>query len=185
MEKDINKIIIDEDTYNFRDDSIPAWAKEPNKPSYSASDVGAVPTTRTVNGKKLSGNITLNASDVGALPIGINIPVIQYIANESLMPETPTEGVLYLIGDEPEKVMITFNIDSNSYQAIEGMTWGEWVESEYNTGGHQIIGDYIYTESGSNTIVKDRNDSSSKVTANEMIESDFTYYQYSSGGSSD
>lgn len=32
----------------------------------SAADVGAVPTSRTVNGKALSSNITLNASDVGA-----------------------------------------------------------------------------------------------------------------------
>lgn len=33
----------------------------------SASDVGAVPTSRTVNGKALSSNITLAASDVGAI----------------------------------------------------------------------------------------------------------------------
>ena len=33
----------------------------------SASDVGAVPTTRKVNGKALSNDITLSASDVGAL----------------------------------------------------------------------------------------------------------------------
>lgn len=32
----------------------------------NASDVGAVPTSRTVNGKALSANITLTASDVGA-----------------------------------------------------------------------------------------------------------------------
>ncbi|MBE6336244.1 MAG: hypothetical protein E7066_06180 [Lentimicrobiaceae bacterium] len=157
MEKDIYKIIIDEDTYNFRDNSIPAWAKEPNKPSYSASDVGA-------------------------LPVGTNIPIIQYIANESSMPETPTEGILYLIGEEP---LISFTINNTSYQAVEGMTWGEWVESEYNTSGLKIIDDYIWTESGSNTIVKDEHDSSSKVTANEMIESNFTYYQFASGGSSD
>lgn len=37
----------------------------PAKPT--ASDVGAVPTSRTVNGKALSSNITLAASDVGAL----------------------------------------------------------------------------------------------------------------------
>lgn len=37
--------------------------------SLSASDVSAVPTTRTVNGKALSANITLSASDVGALPL--------------------------------------------------------------------------------------------------------------------
>ncbi len=39
-----------------------------SKPTYTASEVGAVPTTRTVNGKALSGNITLSATDVGALP---------------------------------------------------------------------------------------------------------------------
>ena len=33
----------------------------------SAADVNAVPTSRTVNGKPLSSNITLSASDVGAL----------------------------------------------------------------------------------------------------------------------
>lgn len=32
----------------------------------SAADVGAVPDTRTVNGKQLNANITLTASDVGA-----------------------------------------------------------------------------------------------------------------------
>ena len=35
----------------------------------SASDVGAVPTTRTVNGKALSSNISLTAADVGAVPL--------------------------------------------------------------------------------------------------------------------
>ena len=35
----------------------------------SAADVGAVPTTRTVNGKALSTNISLTASDVGARAI--------------------------------------------------------------------------------------------------------------------
>ena len=36
--------------------------------SLTASDVGAVPTTRTVNSKTLSSNISLTASDVGAVP---------------------------------------------------------------------------------------------------------------------
>lgn len=34
----------------------------------TAANIGAVPTTRTVNGKALSSNITLSASDVSALP---------------------------------------------------------------------------------------------------------------------
>ena len=36
----------------------------------AAGDVGAVPTSRTVNGKALSSNISLTASDVGARPSG-------------------------------------------------------------------------------------------------------------------
>lgn len=31
--------------------------------------------------------------------------------------------------------LITFTIAGTSYQAEEGMTWGEWVESDYNTDG--------------------------------------------------
>lgn len=45
---------------------VPAWALQPQKPTYTATEVGAVPTTRTVNGKALSQDITLDAEDVGA-----------------------------------------------------------------------------------------------------------------------
>lgn len=55
-------------SYTETDPTVPSWAKAATKPTYTASEVGAVPTTRTVNGKALSGNITLGASDVGALP---------------------------------------------------------------------------------------------------------------------
>ena len=40
----------------------------PNTWTPTASDVGAVPTSRTVNGQALSQNITLDAEDVGAIP---------------------------------------------------------------------------------------------------------------------
>lgn len=35
----------------------------------TAASIGAVPTSRTVNGKTLNSNITLSAGDVGALPL--------------------------------------------------------------------------------------------------------------------
>ena len=56
------------------DPTVPAWAKQATKPSYTASEVGAVPTSRTINGKSLSSNITLTASDVNALPANTVIP---------------------------------------------------------------------------------------------------------------
>ncbi len=48
------------------DPTVSAWAKAETKPTYTASEVGAVPTTRKVNSKPLSSDITLSASDVGA-----------------------------------------------------------------------------------------------------------------------
>ena len=61
LQNDTNFITVETDP------TVPAWAKAANKPSYTAAEVGAVPTSRTVNGKALSSNITLSASDVGAL----------------------------------------------------------------------------------------------------------------------
>lgn len=55
-------------SYTETDPTVPAWAKAETKPTYTASDVGAVPTTRTVNNKALSANISLTASDVNAVP---------------------------------------------------------------------------------------------------------------------
>ena len=37
------------------------------------------------------------------------------------------------------KHMITFTIDGTTYQAEEGMTWAEWVESPYNVGQDFVI----------------------------------------------
>ena len=45
-------------------------AVEPQAGDYTADMIGAVPTTRTVNGKPLSGNVSLVAGDVGADPAG-------------------------------------------------------------------------------------------------------------------
>ena len=61
-------------SYTETDPTVPSWAKASSKPTYTASEVGAVPTTRTVNNKALSSNITLTASDVGALPSSTSIP---------------------------------------------------------------------------------------------------------------
>ena len=49
------------------DPTVPAWAKAASKPAYTAAEVGAVPTTRKVNGKVLSADVTLSAADVDAI----------------------------------------------------------------------------------------------------------------------
>lgn len=51
-------------------------------------DIGAVPATRTVNGKALNDNIELNAADVGALPSRTEIPSIEGLATETFVTES-------------------------------------------------------------------------------------------------
>lgn len=53
------------------DPTVPSWAKQPSKPTYTASEVGALPSSYTppvtsVNGK--TGAVALSAQDVGARP---------------------------------------------------------------------------------------------------------------------
>lgn len=60
----------------------------------TAADVGAVPTTRTVNGKALSSDITLSASDVSALPSSTTIPTkVSELNNDSGFITTETDPV--------------------------------------------------------------------------------------------
>lgn len=67
------------------DPTVPDWAKEKEKPTYTAEEVGAQPKgdyalksdihaapVQSVNGK--TGTVVLNASDVGALPANTKIP---------------------------------------------------------------------------------------------------------------
>lgn len=48
----------------------------------------------------------------------------------------------------PKKSLISFTIDGTSYQGVEGMTWGEWVNSEYNTAGFYITNNSIRDADG-------------------------------------
>ena len=57
--------------YTETDPTVPSWAKASTKPTYTASEVGAVPTSRTINGKALSNDITLDASDIGINPANV------------------------------------------------------------------------------------------------------------------
>ena len=45
------------------------------------------------------------------------------------------------VKDAP-KTIINFTIDGTSYQSEEGMTWTEWIESDYNVDDYVIIEDW-------------------------------------------
>lgn len=54
----------------------------------------------------------------------------------------PSDKVAYSKTIAVEPQTITFNIGITQYEAEEGMTWAEWVESEYNTFDNGIYGVY-------------------------------------------
>ena len=69
-------------------------------------------------------------------------------------------GTFYYDVEMVDKVqLITFTIDDTEYQAEAGMTWGEWIGSEYNYNNDDItidngvpkniVGDRIYDETKS------------------------------------
>ena len=98
-------------SYTETDPMVPAWAKAASKPTYTASEVGAVPTTRTVNGKALSGNITLSATDVKALPDTTTIPTTL---------ASLTEDATHRVVTDAEKT--TWNAKSNFSGSYNDLT---------------------------------------------------------------
>ncbi len=66
------------------------------------------------------------------------------------------DGVKYKNGGEIEitgPTLISFTIDGASYQAEEGMIWGTWVNSDYNTGGFILYGaGYVLTDDMSKAV---------------------------------
>lgn len=107
----IDKVTINGTDYKLIDSTVPNWAKQSTKPRYTASEVGAVPTTRTVNGKALSSNITLTASDIGALPSNTHIPADQVQSNWN---ETNTSSKAYIQNKPSLAIEIVTNSSSGS-----------------------------------------------------------------------
>ena len=54
--------------------------------------------------------------------------------------------------------LINFTIDGTLYQAEEGMTWQQWVDSSYNTGGYIVYNNIITTvpPAGGSRVTTDR-----------------------------
>ena len=60
---------------------------------------------------------------------------------------TGTVTFTVAVKDAPA-VLISFTIDGTSYQAEEGKTWAEWVESAYNNGGFYSVNESVYWGEG-------------------------------------
>ena len=77
--------------------------------------------------------------------------------------------------------LLTFTINGILYYASEGMTWEEWIESDYNT--LSLVCDsngYVSTETGNRIL----NDNVEVLSTNKVITNgEYAYSMHSSGGS--
>lgn len=97
----------------------------------SASQVGAVPTSRTINGKALTGNITLSASDVGA-------GKITYLNQNTTVPAMSV-GELKLVGYSSSGLNTSnFKLPSGGQYYIVGIN--EWDDENGNSWAYGTIG---------------------------------------------
>ena len=95
---------------------------------------------------------------------------------------TYENGALYVL----ENNLITFTIGGTTYQAEEGMTWAEWVASDYRTHYYWINdgGAVIYGASSSSIKYVTKSDGTTTVNSTEVIESGYNYRLYITGGGS-
>ena len=59
--------------------------------------------------------------------------------------DTTISGDLFKFEKKMPVSLINFKIGNNPYQAAEGMTWAEWVDSSYNTHGFVVFSGGIYS----------------------------------------
>ena len=119
----------------------------------------ATPQNVTADGTTVSWDTVENATSYAVLADGSEIGTVQAAAN-----------------------LISFTIAGTSYQAEEGMTWEQWVNSSYNTDGYIITGasnNYI----GIVDMYVVMNDATQTVEKTDKIISSYHYkHVYSSGG---
>lgn len=97
--------------------------------------------TLSCNGKKMKSDIGIEVTD-SPLPTEVSTEAEMTALLESgevggVYKYTGTtgtyeNGALYVL----ENATITFTIDGTTYEAEDGMTWEQWVASDYNTDGY-------------------------------------------------
>lgn len=87
-----------------------------------------VPTSRTINGKALSGNITLSAGDVGALPSNTHIPSVAGLATETYVNQQIADALVFITKAEIDDICTsTLDIDNTLVDDITGKNYTLYV----------------------------------------------------------
>ena len=117
------------------------------------------PATIEVTNTATSQKATINVDFDGIESLGndleeMTIPVSISIDTGNTKFGTWTGTIVYNVElvEPPAPTLITFTIDGTEYQAEEGMTFGEWVDSEYNTAGFIATSSEIRNAAGKSVL---------------------------------
>lgn len=131
----------------------------------TAEHVGAVPTSRTVNGKELSSNITLSAADVSALPSSTVIPTVVDTYSSTGTDAISGKGVYAALGT------LDSSIAATGSQAISAIT----ISNGKITGSTKIsVGDanqnaFSNIKIGNSTIAADTTTDTVELVAGGLV----------------
>ena len=110
------------------------------KPAYTASEVGAVPTTRTVNGKALSADVTLTGDDIKT-SASDETPISSSLANTALstLGGVPVGNPNLLTWADAQQRSGCFTV--NPEIVTEGVPAVSWYQGllDVNPGGRRMI----------------------------------------------
>ena len=83
------------------------------------------------------------------------------------------------VEEEIKPTLFSFTIPQGTFDAEEGMTWGEWVNSEYNSTSLSVVGNEIGRDDGNGAgvyLYYKQNGKTVYVKPNELVDSS-KYYQ--------
>lgn len=122
--------------------------------------IGVVEKTNKVN-TSVTGEERLVVINKSGVPTTISLNKIidkldDFIVEDDLLNKVE-DNVIDKVEDQLDEIvedainnlfLITFDFGDTEYKAEEGMTWEEWVNSKYNTGGWKINNNYILAKGG-------------------------------------
>lgn len=117
----------------------------------------------------------------GSTPTTLSLPDdLKWPDDEPLTPEADKmyqlsilKGAVSVLSWENKNiVIINFTIAGTSYQAEEGMTWAQWINSSYNTGGYYISGNIVRFDSMNRVAYQD---SYGGIPPTDIIQNNYNY----------
>ena len=143
--------------------------------SFSNNPMGTPIFSASDNNIVIHGGGTMNLTPSESFTINITSKLSEVTNGAELLTWLKANAI-----KQGEVALISFTISGTEYKAVDGMSWGEWVDNRtYNTDGYYAENTRIISPTGAHAIINQ---------ANEYVETTYPIiadgvYLYSTGGS--